>query len=82
VELSERLQSRIGAFILLSDGYDAELVADFEGEARFVLSKPIQEADLARVLSVIDSATPVSAGRPPVEPGSSGPERGKSPRPN
>ena len=39
VELSERLQSRIGAFILLSDGYDAELVADFEGEARFVLER-------------------------------------------
>ena len=82
VELSERLQSRIGAFILLSDGYNAELVADFEGEGRFVLSKPVQEADLARVLSVIDSATPVSAGRLSVEPGSSGLERGKSPRPN
>jgi CheY-like chemotaxis protein len=82
VELSERLQSRVGAFILLSDGYDAELAADFEGDGRFVLSKPVQEADLARILSAIDSATPVSAGKPLVEPGPRGPERGKSPKPN
>ena len=31
VELSERMHSRVGGFILLSDGYDAELSADFEG---------------------------------------------------
>jgi GAF domain-containing protein/CheY-like chemotaxis protein len=81
VELSERLQSRVGAFILLSDRYDAELVADFEGEGRFVLSRPVQEADLAKVLSAIDSAAPVSAGRISAEPGARGSERGKSPRP-
>jgi GAF domain-containing protein/CheY-like chemotaxis protein len=50
VELSERMQSRVGAFVLLSDGYNAELSADFEGEGRFVLPKPVQEADLARAL--------------------------------
>ena len=50
VELSERMQSRIGGFALLSDRYDAELSADFEGPARFVLPKPVQEADLERVL--------------------------------
>ncbi len=55
VELSERLQSRVGGFVLLSDRYDAELVADFEGEHRFVLAKPLEEADLDRVLSNIDS---------------------------
>jgi CheY-like chemotaxis protein len=54
VELSERLHSRVGGFVLLSDGYDAELTADFEGEGRFVLSKPIQETDLERVLKAIE----------------------------
>jgi GAF domain-containing protein/CheY-like chemotaxis protein len=54
VELSERLQSRVGAFILISDGYDAELSADFEGENRFVLPKPVQEAELARVLKTVE----------------------------
>ena len=54
VELSERMQSRVGAFILLSDGYDAELSADFEGEGRFVLAKPVQETDLDRILRQIE----------------------------
>lgn len=50
VELSERMQPRIAAFALLSDRYDPELVADFEGPGRFVLSKPVQEPDLERVI--------------------------------
>lgn len=54
VELSERMHSRVGGFILLSDGYDSELSADFEGEGRFVLAKPVQEPDLERVLKTID----------------------------
>ena len=54
VELSERMQARIGGFALLSDRYDAELSADFEGPNRFVLPKPVQEADLERVLWAAD----------------------------
>jgi GAF domain-containing protein len=54
VELSERMHSRIGGFILLSDGYDAELSADFEGDGRFVLAKPVQEADLERMLKFVE----------------------------
>ena len=45
VELSERMQARVGGFILLSDGYDAELAANFEGYNRYVLAKPVQEAE-------------------------------------
>jgi GAF domain-containing protein len=54
VELSERMQSRVGGFVLLSDGYDVELTDDFEGEGRFVLAKPVQEADLDRILRQIE----------------------------
>ena len=54
VELSERMQSRVGAFILLSDRYDAELSADFEGEGRFVLSKPLQDSELEQVLRALE----------------------------
>jgi len=54
VELSERMQSRVGGFILLSDGYDAELSADFEGDGRFVLAKPVQEQDLERTLESLE----------------------------
>jgi GAF domain-containing protein/CheY-like chemotaxis protein len=55
VELSERLQSRVGGFVLLSDQYDTELSADFEGDGRFVVAKPVQESDLERVLRSVDS---------------------------
>ena len=54
VELSERMHSRVGGFVLLSDGYDSELSADFEGDGRFVLAKPVQEGELDRVLRTID----------------------------
>jgi GAF domain-containing protein len=54
VELSERMHSRVGGFVLLSDGYDAELSADFEGDGRFVLPKPLQEKELDRVLQMIE----------------------------
>ena len=62
VELSERMHSRVDGFILLSDGCDTELSADFAGDGRFVVSKPVQEADLERVLKAIES--PVAAKHP------------------
>jgi hypothetical protein len=57
------MQSRVSAFILLSDRYDAELCADFEGEGRFVLSKPLQDSELEQVLRALKpqaSATVIS----------------------
>jgi GAF domain-containing protein/CheY-like chemotaxis protein len=54
VELSERMHSRVGAFILMSDGFDSELSADFEGDGKFVLPKPFQEHELARVLHEVE----------------------------
>ena len=55
VELSERIQSRVAGFVLLSDGYNAELSADFEGDGRFVVAKPVQESDLDRVMRAMDA---------------------------
>jgi CheY-like chemotaxis protein len=60
VELSERMQSRVGAFVLLSDHFDAELASDFEGDGRFVLTKPVQESEVERVVRALDP--PVPAG--------------------
>ena len=59
VELSERVQARVGAFILLSDGYDRELSANFEGYNRYVLAKPVQEPELDRMLHDLDLALPL-----------------------
>jgi GAF domain-containing protein/CheY-like chemotaxis protein len=57
VELSERMHSRVGGFILLSESYDAELSADFEGEGRYVLPKPVQDSELDRVLRGVEAAS-------------------------
>ena len=56
VELSERMRSRVGAFVLMPDRYDAELAGDFEGENCFVLPKPIQEPELAGILLFAERA--------------------------
>lgn len=59
VELSERMQSRVGAFVLISDRFDAELAADFENDRRYVLPRPIQEAELDRILRALQPAAPI-----------------------
>jgi len=60
VELSERMQSRVGGFVLMSDGFDAELATDFEEAGRFVLPKPVQEVELERVLRTIETSVPAT----------------------
>ncbi|GEM_PF-397534 len=62
VELSERMQSRVAGFVLLSEGYNAELSADFEGDGRYVVPKPVQEAELERVLHAMESPAPTRQG--------------------
>ena len=53
VETAEQVKSRVGGFVLLSDSYNADLSADFAGECRFVLAKPVDEKQLDRVLEAI-----------------------------
>jgi hypothetical protein len=47
------VRTRVGGFVLLSDSYDADLSADFAGDRRFVLAKPVDEKQLDRVLEAI-----------------------------
>jgi GAF domain-containing protein len=58
VELSERMRARVNGFVLLSDGYDAELASNFEGYNRYVLAKPVQETELERVLRDLEPSMP------------------------
>jgi CheY-like chemotaxis protein len=53
VETAEQLKPRVSLFALLSDSYNAELVADFEGEGCFVLAKPLDEVQLDRILAAV-----------------------------
>jgi K+-sensing histidine kinase KdpD/CheY-like chemotaxis protein len=59
VETAEQVKPRVGGFVLLSDSYNADLSADFAGDRRFVLAKPIDERQLDRVLEAIQA--PVKA---------------------
>ncbi len=60
VELSERIEPRGAAFVLISDRFDAELAADFESDRRYVLPRPVQEAGLDRILRAIQPAEPTA----------------------
>jgi hypothetical protein len=51
------MHSRVGGFVLLSESYDAELSADFEGEGRYVLPKPVQDSELDRVLRGVEATS-------------------------
>jgi|SRR5579871_636010 len=59
VELSERLQSRVSAFVLLADRHDTELSNDFESDGRFVMAKPVLDGELDRVLRGADAPVTV-----------------------
>jgi hypothetical protein len=53
------MQPRVGGFILVSDGYDAELASNFSGYHRYVLAKPVQESELDRVLRDLEPVVPM-----------------------
>jgi signal transduction histidine kinase len=62
-ELQERARASIAAFVLVSDGYDAELARSIEQGGSFLLGRPIQEAELDRILRQIDARAPQTAKR-------------------
>ena len=69
VETAEQVRPRVAGFVLLSDSYDADLSADFAGDRRFVLAKPVDERQLDRVLDAIRTGVrqPPAAGARAVE---------------
>ena len=55
VDLAERFQSLVDAFVLLSEAYDPDLVISFERARRFVLNKPFDAVQLDRVLAFAEN---------------------------
>jgi CheY-like chemotaxis protein len=66
-EFQERIRSLVPSFILLSDGYDAELARSLEENGGFLLCRPIKESELDDVLRKIEArvgnATTARPGR-------------------
>ncbi len=54
VEFFERVRSNVGAFVLITDGYDPELVRAFQDGEGYLLSRPIEVPDLERILKSIE----------------------------
>ncbi len=52
-ESHDRIRGRIAAFVLLSEGYDTELARSLEQSGGFLLPRPVQDAELERVLREI-----------------------------
>jgi signal transduction histidine kinase len=62
-EFQERARAQIASFVLVSDGYDAELARSIENGGNFLLGRPIQESELDRILRQIDARAPLTAKR-------------------
>ena len=62
-EFQERARASISAFVLVSDGYDAELARSIEEGGNFLLGRPIQESELDRILRQIEARAPAAARR-------------------
>lgn len=63
VELFERIRRQIGVFVLLTEGYDADLARAFRGSEGYILSKPIEEKEVERLLSSIEARQESPTGK-------------------
>lgn len=59
VEFFERVRYRAGGFVLMTDGFDQALGRAFKNGEGFVLTKPIDEAELLRICRTIEERVAV-----------------------
>lgn len=56
-DFQERLRELIPTFILVSDGYDADLAASLQESGGYLLGRPLEEPELERVLGAVEART-------------------------
>jgi signal transduction histidine kinase len=61
VEFFERVRHQVGAFVLVTDGVDPDLARAFHGGEGFVLNKPIDESELARICRTVEEQAAVTS---------------------
>jgi CheY-like chemotaxis protein len=54
VELFQRVRRRVGAFCLITEGYDAESARAFKGGEGHVIPKPVEDRDLDQFLALVE----------------------------
>lgn len=57
VSFCERVRLRVGGFVLLTDAYNSDVGRAFLNSDGFVLTKPVQEADLHRICRAVEDRT-------------------------
>jgi signal transduction histidine kinase len=56
-DFQERLRELIPTFVLVSDGYDADLAASLQESGGYLLGRPLEERELERVLGAVEART-------------------------
>ncbi len=54
-EFLERVRASVGAFVVVSDGYNQDLAQSLEQNGGFLLARPVEESSLDRILQEIGS---------------------------
>jgi signal transduction histidine kinase/CheY-like chemotaxis protein len=57
VAFCERVRLRVGGFVLLTDAYNSDVGRAFRNSEGFVLTKPVDEADLHRICRAVEDRT-------------------------
>ncbi|HML16597.1 MAG TPA: GAF domain-containing protein, partial [Bryobacteraceae bacterium] len=57
-DYQEKIRAHVASFVLVSDGYDAELAGSLESSGGFLLARPVQESDLDRILKQMEAQGP------------------------
>jgi signal transduction histidine kinase len=55
IEFSESIQNEVGAFVLLTEGFDFELSRGLLSTASYILSKPVVEPELDHLLAAVEA---------------------------
>jgi CheY-like chemotaxis protein len=55
VEFSQRVRHQTGAFVLLTEGFDAELAQALQGDGGYLLSKPVQPTEFERIIGLVEA---------------------------
>ncbi|MFM2125632.1 MAG: hypothetical protein RL328_2083, partial [Acidobacteriota bacterium] len=52
-EFLERVRASIGSFVVISDGYNQDLASSLQKNGGYLLSRPVEEGSLDRILGEI-----------------------------
>ena len=55
IEFSESIRNEVGAFVLLTEGFDFELSRGLLSTESYILSKPVLEPELDQVLATVEA---------------------------